>query len=175
VPSGPPEKYDLKLPDKSTVAPAVVERTAAIARELGLSQEHAQKMLDFQVQELATLEDSAIAATLQAHAPGGEVWEKQVQKWNDAALADAEIGGNKPEQLAASVKLASQVVAKFGDQESIDFLKSNPLGSHPALIRLLVRIGKASSEGSLVIPKTQDGAQREPKDILYPPEGVKTA
>lgn len=167
---GAPEKYDLKLPKESTVDKAVVERTAAKARELGLSQEHAQKMLDFQVQELAAIEDASIKATVEAHGPGGAVWEKQVEDWNKAALADPDIGANKPEQLQASVALAKQVVAKFGDKESIEFLEKNPIGSHPALLRLLYRIGKASSEGSLVVASAQDGTKKEAKDILYPKE-----
>lgn len=165
-----PDKYDLKLPDKSNIDKAVVERTAAIARELGLSQERAQKMLDFQVQELAAIEDATIKATLEAHQPGGAVWEKQVEEWNAKALADPDIGGNKPEQLQASVKLAKQVVAKFGDKESIEFLEKNPLGSHPALIRLLYRIGKASSEGSLVLASAQDTSKKPSEEILYPVE-----
>lgn len=163
-------KYDLKLPDGFKGDPAVVEKTAAIARELGLSQEHAQKFLDRRIQDHAEVEQAAIDATLKSHAPGGAVWDKQVEEWNAAALADPDIGANKPEQLEASVKLAKQVVAKFGDKDSIEFLEKNPIGSHPALVRLLVRIGKASSEGSLVVPGSQDPIQKEAKDILYPPD-----
>lgn len=107
-----PEKYDLKLPDGFEGDPAVVERTAADARELGLSNERAQKLLDRRIQEAADVEQSAIDRTLKAHAPGGAVWEKQVEDWNKAALADPLIGGNKPEQLHASVALAKQVLSE---------------------------------------------------------------
>lgn len=163
-----PDKYDLKLPDGFGGDKSVVERTAAIARELGLSNERAQKLLTSSLQEHAAVEKAAIEATLQSHAKGGAVWEKQVEDWNKAALADELLAGNKPEQLTASVALAKQVLAKYGDKESIEFLDKNPIGSHPALLRLLVRIGKASSEGSLVVPGSQQPTSKEAKDILYP-------
>lgn len=163
-----PDKYDLKLPDDFGGDKSVVERTAAIARELGLSNERAQKLLTSTLQEHASIEKSAIEATLQSHAKGGTVWEKQVEDWNKAALADELLAGNKPEQLTASVALAKQVLAKYGDKESIAFLDTNPIGSHPALLRLLVRIGKASSEGSLIVPGSQEPVAKEAKDWLYP-------
>jgi hypothetical protein len=68
-----PDKYDLKLPDKSTVDKAVVERTAAKARELGLSQEHAQKTLDFVHQEIDAAAKAAVEASLKLTAGGRSV------------------------------------------------------------------------------------------------------
>jgi hypothetical protein len=161
------EKYDLKLPADSTVDAAVVERTAARARELGLSNEHAQKTLDFVHQEVSAAAKAAAEATLAAHAPGGAEWEKNVKDWNAAALADQELGANKPEQLTQNAALARRVVATFGDKESIEFLEKNPLGSHPALLRMLVRIGKASGEGSLVAPASQDAPKKSMGERWY--------
>jgi hypothetical protein len=162
-----PDKYDLKLPDKSTVDKAVVERTAAKARELGLSQEHAQKTLDYVHQEIDAAANAAVEASLKSHLPGGAVWEQQVTEWGAASLADPEIGNNNPEQMAKMSTLAKEVVAKFGDKESIEFIESNPLSSHPAFLRLLTRIGKASAEGSLVVPSSQRNGQKSVADRWY--------
>jgi hypothetical protein len=162
-----PDKYDLKLPDKSTVDKAVVERTAAKARELGLSQEHAQKTLDYVHQEIDAAANAAVEASLKSHLPGGAVWEQQVTEWGAASLADPELGNNNPEQMAKMSTLAKEVVAKFGDKESIEFIESNPLASHPAFLRLLTRIGKASAEGSLVVPSSQRNGQKSVADRWY--------
>jgi hypothetical protein len=162
-----PDKYDLKLPDKSTVDKAVVERTAAKARELGLSQEHAQKTLDYVHQEIDAAANAAVEASLKSHLPGGAVWEQQVTEWGAASLADPELGNNNPEQMAKMSTLAKEVVAKFGDKESIEFIESNPLSSHPAFLRLLTRIGKASAEGSLVVPSSQRNGQKSVADRWY--------
>jgi succinyl-CoA synthetase beta subunit len=61
-----------------------------------------------------------------------------VKEWGAASLADPELGGNNPEQLAKMSTLAKEVVAKFGDKESIEFIESNPLGvTSGADLRLL--------------------------------------
>lgn len=168
-----PEKYEgLKLPDGSPVDPTVVERTAAIARELGLSQTNAQKALGFVASEAAR----EVAAQLSAYAPpseqhpeGGAKWKEQDTAWKAAALVDKDLGNGKPEQLEAARVLATKVLAKFGDEESINFVDS-ALGSSPALLRVLVRIGKAMGEPALVKPVGDRNASERlaDKDVFYP-------
>lgn len=165
-----PEKYDLKLPDKSPVDPAVVERTAAIARELGLSQDNAAKALGFVASEVA----AQTAAALSAYAPpseenkeGGAKWKEQDSAWKAAALADKDLGNGKPEQLTAKVDLAKKVLAKFGDPESIEYLDS-AYGSSPAVLRILVRVGEAMGEKGLVTQEGQPDVIVPTKDLLYP-------
>src|SRR5688572_22399042 len=45
-PAGAPEKYELVAPKDSTIDSATLERTAATARTLGLSNEQAQNVVD---------------------------------------------------------------------------------------------------------------------------------
>jgi hypothetical protein len=155
--AGVPDKYELKLPDNAGVDAAIVEKTAAKARELGLSQDNAQKTLEFVAQEAA----AEVTARLAAYAPpsdanptGGEKWREQDETWRAASLADKDLGNGKPEQLQAVVGLATKVVAKFGDADLTGFFEKSGLGSNPATLRFLSRIGKAMSEGSLVIAET---------------------
>lgn len=140
-----PETYELALPKDSTLDPAVLERTAATARELGLSQEHAQKMLDSVVAETATRE----AALLAQYQPGGDAWAKQVDGWGTAALADAEIGGT-PEKLAENVALAQKVLGTFGSEQMNTFLHTTGFGSHPEVVRMFAKMGRTMGEGSFV-------------------------
>jgi hypothetical protein len=149
-----PDKYELKLPDNAGVNTAIVEKTAAIARELGLSQDNAQKTLTFVAQEAA----AEVAVQLAAWEPpsdtnkeGGAKWREQEEGWRAASLADPDLGNGKPEQLQANVTLASKVVGKFGDKDLAGFFEKSGLGSNPATLRFLSKIGKAMSEGSLVI------------------------
>lgn len=168
-PAAVPDKYDLKLPDKSVLDATALERTTAIARELGLSDTaNAQKVLDFVDKEVGAAR-AAVAADWE---PGkGAAWLKQDTDYKAAALADPVLAGGKPEQLAANVDLAKRVLAKFGDAASIAFLEQSGLGSHPGALSLLVKIGKAMGEGSLVLPQTTPPAQRTEADVaktLYP-------
>lgn len=165
----PPEKYDLKLPKDSTLDPAIVERTAANARALGLSNEAGQKLLDSVAQEFASRD----AALVSAWEPmKGESWKARDKEWKAEALADPEIGGT-PEKLETSATLAKQVVEKFFDPKITEFLRSSGLGSHPEYIRGLARIGKGMAEGSLVLGAS--GASAKPKttaEVLYGPDGM---
>lgn len=157
--AGAPEKYDLKLPENSVLDATALERTAATARELGLSNEAAQKVTEFLASEVAANR----TATLAAYAQGGAEWTKQDAQWRKDALAHPDLGANKPEQLTASVDLAKRVLAKFGDEQSIGFLETSGLGSHPAALALLVKIGKAMGEGSLVIQQGTGSGSKTPE------------
>lgn len=167
-----PEKYEnLKLPDKVNVDPQLIERTAATARALGLPQEAAQKALDFIASEAARERDAALAAyspPSEQNPEGGAKWKEQDTAWKQAALVDKDLGNGKPEQLQQSVDLAKKVLAKFGDEESIRFIDS-ALGSSPAVLRVLVRVGRAMGEKDLVRPEG-DGktADKSLAEIFYP-------
>lgn len=163
----------LKLPDKSPVDQTLVERTATIARELGLSLDKAQKTLGFVASEVA----SQTAAALAQYSPpseenkeGGAKWREQDTAWKQAALVDKELGNGKPDQLEASKVLATKVLAKFGDTESFDFIDS-ALGSNPALLRVLVRVGRAMGEQSLVKPDGQPPAAGKTAAEKFYPHG----
>lgn len=149
-----PENYDIKLPDDAKVDTAIVERTAAIARELGLSQDNAQKALTFVAQEVETQVSAQLAAweaPSETNKDGGPKWREQEEGWRAASLADKDLGNGNPESLKAAVNRATQVVAKFGDPDLAAFFEKSGLGSNPATLRFLSKIGKAMSEGSLVI------------------------
>ncbi len=147
-----PETYELTLPADSTLDPAIVERTAAIARELGLSNEAGQKALDFAAAERS----AAVQEYEAARQPGGPAWKDNVSRLEAQALADPEIGGS-PEKLAASAEMGKQVLAKFFPPEVKDFLDTTGLGSDPRVLRGLVKIAKGMAEGALVLGGTNDG------------------
>lgn len=174
-----PEKYEgLKLPDTITVDPTLVERTAATLRELGLSQDKAQKALDFVASEAARERDAAIAAYAPPTAEnpdGGVKWKEQDTAWRAAALVDKDLGNGKPEQLASRVKVAQQFLAKYGDEESIGFIDS-ALGSNPAVLRLLYRAGAAAGEQGLVKGTENIKPGEKPlSEIFYPKGAARTA
>ena len=167
--AGTPVVYDLKLPaDVQGIDAAIIERTAAIARAQGLQNDAAQTLLNAQVAEVAAQQ----AALVEAWKPGGAQWIARDTEWRTAAMADTEIGGS-PEKLAKSVELAQQVMAKFGGAETVQFLKETGLGSHPAALKLLAKIGAAMSESSLVVGSA--AASSAPKTVaekLYGPDGT---
>ncbi len=158
-----PEKYELVLPQDSALPVATIEKTAAIARELGLDNPAAQKVLDSFSAVLA----ADIAAEEKAWKPGeGSAWIARDAEWKADALKDAEIGGT-PDKLAANVDKANLVIAKFFDPSVAEFLKVSGLGSKKEFIKGLAKIGRSMSEGTMVLGSPPAVSQKSHADILY--------
>jgi hypothetical protein len=129
TPEKPPENYDLKLPEDSLLDKSAIERTAAQAKEQGLSNDAAQEFLNRQSQALTDHVD------------------KQSEAWEAAVKADPEIGGDN---YGESVEMARRVVARFGNDALKKSLTKYGYGNHPEVVRFCANIGKAMSEDKLI-------------------------
>lgn len=148
-----PEKYEFKAPVEGQELDA--EMTAAlepVARELGLNNEQAQKLVDIYGKEILP----KIEARQQ------ENWAKQTEAWANEVKTDKEIGGDA---FVANVGLAQKALDTFAPAGLREYLETTGLGNHPDLVRCFVKVGKAMSEDSMVMPNT--GGQRSQADILY--------
>ncbi|MCY1396709.1 hypothetical protein D9M71_116910 [compost metagenome] len=147
-PKGAPEAYtDFTLPEGFEMDGAVLDEFKGIAKDLGISQEAAQKLVDLQ-SKLAT----------QQAAQAQEVMVQQRQQWADAVRADPEIGGDKYD---ASVATAVKVVQFINDPQLTQLLNDSGLGNHPSLVKAFVKIGKSMSDDAFVLP----GSQVAPKEM----------
>lgn len=127
APVGAPEQYaDFALPDGATVS----NEAKALFKDLGLTQEQAQKAVTFQA-ENAQKQMAAVR-----------------DQWLADARADGEIGGAA---FDANVQLAEKAIATFGSDALRALLEKSGLGNHPELVRAFVRVGKAISEDKLVV------------------------
>lgn len=155
-----PVEYAIVLPKDSTLDASAIERTTAIARELGLSDTAAaQKVLDL-VHEQTTAQRTALLA---AHQPGGAEWEKNVQKvvtaqhaqWKAETDADVSLG-KTPEERKAAIDLGGTVIKAFkvANPEmgtAIDtFLDTSGVGNRRELAHFLAWLGKSAGERSMV-------------------------
>jgi hypothetical protein len=141
APAGAPEKYeDFKLPDGVKLDPQVLEKEALpMFKELGLSQEGAQRLVDFHTKQLAA---AAEAST--------KLWKDTQQAWVAEIKADPEIGG-KLDLVRTTVSKAIDGVLgpKLGPQfrEAMDFTGA---GNNPAFIRGFYKFAELVTEGSHV-------------------------
>lgn len=148
APATPTEvAYQLTLPAESALDPAAVERTVALARARGLSNEAAQAVLDYAHSEAGSVKE----ALLQAHAPGGAAWTQQVETWKQQALSDPALGST-PEQRTAAIQKGSSVVRAFAqaNPESggklVEFLDATGLGNHPSVVQFFRWLGESAGE-----------------------------
>lgn len=133
-PAGAPDKYEFKSPEGA--APfddAVIEQFSEVARELNLSQDAAQKVLD------------KMGPAIQARQV--EQIETARNQWAESAKSDKEFGGEKLEENLA---VAKKALDQFGSPELRTLLNDSGLGNHPEMIRVLYRAGKAISEDRFV-------------------------
>lgn len=142
-----PEKYEFTPQEGQELDANALAVFEPIAKELGLSQEQAQKLVDIypQIQQQQA-----------------EAWSKQVADWGEQVKADKEIGGDK---FNASVGAAQRALDQFGNPELREYLNASGLGNHPALVRFCAKVGKAMAEDSFVVPN--QGGQRSAADVLY--------
>lgn len=168
-PAGVPEKYELKLPKDSTFGQDLIDTTAATARSLGLSNENAQKLLD----SFATEHQKQLQTALSSHQQGGAEWTKRVETWEAQIEKDPELGGEK---LRANAAMGNRVLKTFFPKTVSDFLIETGYGSHPDVLRALLKIGKAMGEDKLIapeVPSSSSEPKTELKDKLYPTTAAK--
>lgn len=153
---GPPEKYELKAPEGfESIDPVLVEQFEPVARELGLSNEAAQRLVETQMPKI-------VERITEQHR---EAWGKQLEQWVETVKTDKEIGG---QAFAQSTKYAQTALAKFGTPELMQMLAypsaENPnglgLGNNPELVRVFARIGKAMADDRIVTGSTKPGDRK---------------
>lgn len=128
-----PEKYEFKAPDGREFDGETIAAYSEVARELGLSQDAAQKLLDRMGPQMAQRQEAQIQAVR--------------NEWTKSATSDKEFGGPA---LAENLSVAKKALDAFGTPELRDLLNTSGLGNHPEVIRLFFRAGKAISEDRFV-------------------------
>ncbi|EDT1794292.1 peptidase [Salmonella enterica subsp. enterica] len=149
---GAPEKYEFKPAEGQELDAAALEQFEPIARELNLTNEQAQKMVD--------LYGSKIMPMVQQQQV--EAWQKTTEQWAADVKADKEIGGDK---LTSNLSAAQRALAQFGTPELKEYLEGTGLGNHPELVKAFVKVGKAMSEDGMVTGK--ESGQRSAAEVLY--------
>ncbi|MBD5700867.1 peptidase [Citrobacter freundii] len=149
---GAPEKYEFKPAEGQELDAAALEQFEPIARELNLTNEQAQKMVD--------LYGTKIMPMVQQQQV--EAWQKTTEQWAADVKADKEIGGDK---LTGNLSAAQRALAQFGTPELKEYLEGTGLGNHPELVKAFVKIGKSMSEDGMVTGK--ESGQRSAAEVLY--------
>lgn len=155
-----PEAYaDYTVPEGLTLDPAMLADANAVFKELGLSQEKAQKLIDLQT-KYALGQDGARAEALKT------ALDKQSQDWTNEIKADPEFGGAKFDSTVATAVKAMQA---FGDPQLRQLLNESGIGNNPSMVKLFARIGSAIGEDKIVIPGSDatEHTERRAADVLF--------
>lgn len=148
---GAPEKYEFKGGEGVELDTEALKDFEPVARDLNLTNEQAQKLVDAYPKILAGVQQRQ-----------AEAWQKQTEGWAETVKADKEIGGDK---LTANLSAAQRALDQFGTPELKEYLNATGLGNHPDLVKTFVKIGKAMSEDGMVDGSNQ--GQRSAAEVLY--------
>lgn len=144
-----PVQYEFKTPDGSQLDPEVVTAFSEVARELNLTQEAAQKVLDRMTPKMVERQMAQIEAVR--------------SQWTEASRSDTEFGGDK---LSENLAVAKRALDSFGTPELRALLNESGLGNHPEVIRFMFRAGRSISEDRYVGASTSNTPSREtPRDF----------
>lgn len=164
-PDGAPEAYaDFKVPDGFTLDAEVSKEAGTIFKDLNLSQDSAQRLVDFYVSK-----------TQEAAQQPFKTWENMQKEWRDAVSKDQEIGG----KLAEVKTTVSRAIDSLGDAKlAADFREAMDItgaGNHPAFVKAFYRLARQVTEGGHVqggkpspLGQQAPGERRSLANNLYP-------
>lgn len=132
-PQGAPEKYEFVAPEGKEFDAETIGQFSEIAKELNLSQEAAQKLVETMGPKIAERQMAQV--------------EMVRNEWAQQAQSDKEYGGDK---LQENLAVAKKALDSFGSPELRALLNESGLGNNPEVIRFMYRAGKAISEDTFV-------------------------
>lgn len=139
APVAAPEKYDLKSADeKLPLDSKLVDAVTPIFKELNLSNEGAQKLVDFWNQQTTALAEAQV-----------ERFNKVTEGWAKEVVADKDLGDGK-EGFNTETKTAVDAFLKSLPNEAAvrKLMDETGLGNHPDLARAFKAAGAKLKEGT---------------------------
>ena len=150
VPEGAPEEYsDFTYPEGVNLDEAAMAEAIPVFKELNLSQDQAQKLVDFD------------AARIQQ---ADQQWAETNAQWVNDIKTDTEMGGGKfPETL----QFAKTAMDKLGSDGLKQILNESGMGNHPEMVRVFSKMGRLLSEDQ-VHTGQPSAVSKDPAYVLFP-------
>lgn len=161
-----PEKYEaFKLPEGMQLSEKVVGEASTVFKELGLTQEAAQKLVDFHASQLKAVVDDAAA-----------IYNRTRDEWRGEVLKDPKLAHNGELRPEVKAKL-SRAIDSLGTDLGPKFreaLNVTGVGDNPAFVRGFLQFAEKFSEGTPVraggpvAPKPNGGVAQTAAQSMYP-------
>lgn len=150
-----PDVYDpFKLPEGMEVNPDLMKEATDIFKDLKLTQEQAQKLVEFDIKRT---QDSATKE--------GDAWTELTEGWKKESNTDKEFGGA---ELDANLAIAKKGRDAFGNKEFTSMLEITGVGNHPEMIRFLFKLGKKLGDDKILQGSNVVGTEKDQAHKLFP-------
>jgi CRISPR/Cas system CMR-associated protein Cmr5 small subunit len=155
-----PTDIKLSAPENYLFEASYVEEVASFAKENGLTQDVAEKILN--------RENQAAAKLIQKEQ---EAFEQEARvTWVNQIKADPELGGDNLKQTAA---MSHKALKSFGSEALMKELNETGYGNHPELVRFLTKVGRAMSTEAEVKVGNSVPSKAPVEDLFYKPTNKK--
>lgn len=145
-----PEKYDLKMPEGVSPDTKILEGFEPLAREMGLSNENAQKLVDLYAKHVDGLQQAQTAAL-----------DAQRKEWVAEIQKDPKYG--------ETLSMAKRGLSAVATPEAAKLIVGTWLGDHPAIIQTFAKVGRMLSEHTIHTgTETTKPDKASPEKVLYP-------
>jgi hypothetical protein len=145
-----PEKYEFKAPDNYTIDPAAIAAATPIFKELGLTQDQAQKLMDIQIAReiaLAKAPDEAVRTMRNG-------WRGETEAHAEIkATVDKNSGKTGMDAVKVNIARTLSVLPVDLQVEFKDAMNLTGAGDHPAFVRAFNKLAAFVTEGSHVTGK----------------------
>jgi len=142
-----PEKYEFKAPDNYTIDPAAIAAATPIFKELGLTQDQAQKLMDIQIAReiaLAKAPDEAVRTMRNG-------WRGETESHAEIkATVDKNSGKTGMDAVKVNIARTLSVLPVDLQVEFKDAMNLTGAGDHPAFVRAFNKLAAFVTEGSHV-------------------------
>ena len=133
-----PEKYDIKVAEGMTLDQGLVDKVTPIFKELGITQEGAQKLADAYAPYVNQVLDTQVKTAVGA-------FNNMVGEWKTETTKELSKDGAKPD---VELSHAARFIDKFGGPALREVLNETGLGNHIALVKAFISAGKAMANDS---------------------------
>lgn len=157
-----PETYEFTMPEGMEMDQELADAAGPIFKELGLTQEQANKLTEMYAGRLQAQQKAATDA-----------FNNQLEGWANELKADKDFGGEK---FNENSDIAFKAMEKFaGDDfdELKGIMDSTGIGNFPPLVRMFYRIGLAIKDDGGGDEGVAPTGQRSPEQLLYAEDGGK--
>jgi hypothetical protein len=145
-----PETYEFTAPEGAQLDTTLLGVYGEAAKELGVSLETAQKLVDKMAPAMA--------------ARNIEAMEGQRAAWKQETLADPELGGEK---FGENLAMAEKGLAFVENPKLRTLLRESGLSNHPEVIRAFHKVGLALSEDGKLVSGAPAGERKPLEKRLY--------
>jgi len=154
-----PDKYEFKVPEGAQLNEALIAEATPLFKEMGLSQENAQKLFDFHNKAIADV----------ASAPG-KAYEDLRTSWRNDTVANKELGDGKALRPEVQANIAKAIDSLPNAKDFRAAMDLTGVGDNPAFVAAVNHWAKALAEGTLV-----RGGNPSPAGQAAPGAGPKSA